>query len=459
MLKQVTGRAQRDIQHYLVAVITNAAPPGVVIAVCALMDFHYLSQAVTINKKQCQKILDALKTFHDHKRESKNILNNWYIPKLEMMQSVVPSIYQVGSPIQWSADTTEQAHITLIKDPAESTNNQNYDPQICQYLDCIKKCRHFHLVMSIAQQPQSQTHTTTAGYRDDQDDGIDDDKNADEAGDIQDVISDLWGTGRVISNFFKKAQLASLSTTAPRPLHTFVIGSMAIHLNFDPLLRCQAINDVAGKFCLPDLQPALADYIQREASPTTNLPFQHLNIWFKVHVQQTPRHSGSALLPALTVNASPPDANWKHGCYDAAIFTVDSTEQWPASGLKGHVVVEVCLIMLPVSPSGRTLPWAACFLTYVQHLDMVPQQHGMVLDHTMQMHVLKRAMHAGATPFGDILPLDQLCSFAHIIPHFGPHADTCLTPQNSSKFAQSFLLNKYIDKDFYYTISKSNAAA
>jgi len=242
---------------------------------------------------------------------------------------------------------------------------------------------------------------------------------------------------------------------------------------------------------LPDLRAALADYIQREgqtvqklhkltgqhrASPNTDLPFKHLDIWFKVRVQQMPHHSGSAFLPALTVNASPPDANWKHGRYNAAIFTVDGTEQWPASGLKGnliyssvlfcsevqtlgHIVVEVRLIMLPVSPRGRMLPWAAHFLTYVQRLDIVPQQRGMVLERTMQMHVLKHATHAGAMPFGDILPLDQLRSFTHIIPRFGPVADTRLTLQNSSQFAQSFFLNKYIDKDFYHTISKSNAAA
>ncbi|KAG0700553.1 hypothetical protein DFH29DRAFT_983059 [Suillus ampliporus] len=387
-------------QHYLVAVIVNAAPPGVIIAVRALMDFRYLSQA---------KILNALKTFHDHKHEviSKDILNN----------CVVPSIYQV-------------AHITLIKDPAESTNNQNYNPQICQYLDRIEKCQHFHTATSIAQQSQSQMHTATAGYRDNKDDGINDNKDADEAGNLQAAISDFWGT--------------------------------------------ESINDVAKKFCLPDLQAALADYIQQEgqtaqnlhkltgqrrASPTTNLPFKHPDIWFKVRVQRMPRHSGLALLPALTVNASPPDANWKHGCYYAAIYTVDGTEQWPASRLKGHVVVEVRLIMLPVSPPGRTLPWAAHFLTYVQHLDIVPQQHGMVLECTMQMHVLKCATHAGAMPFRDILPLDQLRSFTHIIPHFGPVADTCLMPQNSSKFAQSFFLNKYIDKYFYHTISESNAAA
>ncbi|KAG2096053.1 uncharacterized protein F5147DRAFT_818561 [Suillus discolor] len=393
-LKQVTGRAQWDIQCYLVAVIANAAPPGVVIAVHALMDFRYLSQAVTIDGNQCQKILNALKTFHDHKHEiiahggrrgakSKNILDNWYIPKLKMMQSVVPSIHQ---------------------DPAESTNNQNYDPQICQYLDRVEKCRYFHTVTSIAE--KSQTHTATGvGYRDDMDDGVDDDEEADEAGNLQASISNFWGTEHVVSNFFKKAELASLSTTAPRPLCTFVLGSTAIHLNFDPSLRRQAIDDVAEKFCLPDLRAALADYIQREAqtnqsfhkltgqhraSPNADLPFKHLNIWFKVRVQQTPHHSGSALLPALMVNASPPDANWKYDCYDAAIFTVDGTKRWPASGLKGHVVVEVHLIMLPVSPPGRTLPWAARFLTYVQRLDIVPQQHGLALERTTQMHVLKR---------------------------------------------------------------------
>ncbi|KAG1888819.1 hypothetical protein F4604DRAFT_1915874 [Suillus subluteus] len=134
------------MQHYIVALIADAAPPGVVIAVRALMDFCYLSQATTINEAHCQKILNALKEFHEHKQDiiaccprrgaqSKQVLDNWHIPKLELMQSVVPSIRQVGSLLQWSADTTEHAHITLIKDPTDSNNNINYDAQICRILD------------------------------------------------------------------------------------------------------------------------------------------------------------------------------------------------------------------------------------------------------------------------------------------------------------------------------------
>ncbi|KAG2066396.1 hypothetical protein BDR04DRAFT_1030123, partial [Suillus decipiens] len=145
-LKQVTGRAQHDMQCYIVALIADAVLPGIVIAIHALMDFRYLSQATTINEAHCQKILDALKEFHEHKQDiiacgahqgaqSKQVLNNWHIPKLELMQSVMPSIHQVGSLLQWSADTTEHGHITLIKDPTDSSNNINYDAQICWFLD------------------------------------------------------------------------------------------------------------------------------------------------------------------------------------------------------------------------------------------------------------------------------------------------------------------------------------
>jgi hypothetical protein len=52
-----------------------------------------------------------------------------------MMQSVEPNIHHFGSIIQWSANLTEHTHITEVKDPARSSNNNQYDPQICRYLD------------------------------------------------------------------------------------------------------------------------------------------------------------------------------------------------------------------------------------------------------------------------------------------------------------------------------------
>ncbi|KAG1747218.1 uncharacterized protein EDB91DRAFT_1235953 [Suillus paluster] len=422
----VTGRAQ------------HAAPHGVVIAIHALMDFRYLSQATMINQAHCQKILDIIACSTCQGAKNKQVLNNWHIPKLDICQ---------------------HAHITLIKDPADSTNNINYDAQICRFLDRQEKCRNFQIMTSITAQSesQSQLEASASQMMDADSEHHDSDEGPlayiDEAH-LQTVLDDLWGPKHVVTNFFRKAEQVSLDIKAARPLRTFVVGATAIHLNFDPSIRCIPVNG------------ALTNYIQREGTTAQKfhllggqhrvpsdapLPFDDLMVWFKVRVQQASYHTPSIIPPALM-----------HGHYDAAIFTVDDTrrEQWPTSGLKGHAVVEVHLIMQPLPPQGTSTSsasWAARFLMYVQRLDVMPQQHGNLLEHTMQMHVLKRAMQSAGTPFGDILPLDQLHSLAHIIPCFGCVANSRLTAENSAHFAQMFFLNKYIDKDFYYAISNSES--
>ncbi|KAG1776905.1 hypothetical protein EV702DRAFT_1045915 [Suillus placidus] len=319
-LKQVTGRAQRDMQCYIVALIADAAPRGVVIAICALMDFHYISQATTINKTHCQKILGALEEFHEHKQDviacgarrgakSNQVLDNWHIPKLELMQSVVPSIHEVGSLLQWSADTTEHAHITLIKDPADSSNNINYDAQICWFLDCREKCQNFQITTSIIAHSQSQSQASTSRTMDVDSDHHDSHEgpHIDESH-LQIVLDDLWGPKHAVTDFFKKAEKVSSDIKVARPLRTFVGTTQNFH-------------SLGG---------------QRRALPDAPLPFNDLMVWFKVRVQQASYHSPSITPPALTVNVSPLSATWKYGHYDTAIFTVDDTgcEQWPTSGLK-----------------------------------------------------------------------------------------------------------------------------
>ncbi|KAG1852755.1 hypothetical protein DFJ58DRAFT_728406 [Suillus subalutaceus] len=327
-LKQVTGRTQRDLQCYTVALIADAAPPGIVIAIQALMDFQYLSQAAVMDELHCQKILNALQEFHDHKQDiircgarrgakSKNVLDNWHIHKLELMQSVVPSIHQVGSLLQWSANTTEHAHITLIKDPADSTNNNNVDAQICRFLDCVEKCRNFQTTTSIIIQLSQSANSRTM------DNGLELDyegADVDEADSQAAVTNDLWGPKCPVTNFFKKAAQVSSNIKATRPVCTFVAGSTAIHLNFDPSLRrileghshpYQNFHKLEG---------------QHHTVPDASLPFDDLMVWFKVQVQQASYYSQSPTLPALTINASPPSETRKYSHYDVAIFAVGDTE-------------------------------------------------------------------------------------------------------------------------------------
>jgi Plavaka transposase len=66
-LKQVTGQEHRDIQRYIVAVIADAVPKDFLIAICALTDFRYLSQAPEISDDTHGVIGKALLEFHNHK--------------------------------------------------------------------------------------------------------------------------------------------------------------------------------------------------------------------------------------------------------------------------------------------------------------------------------------------------------------------------------------------------------
>ena len=142
----------------IIVVIAGSASCDVVIAVCALMDFHYQVQAHWIMEVDIELINSALQEFHAHKDsivmnslqcgKGKKPINNWYI-QIELMQSIVPSISRVGMAIQWSANITEHAHIDQIKDPACVSNNNNYDSQICHQLNCLEKCRNFKLALSL----------------------------------------------------------------------------------------------------------------------------------------------------------------------------------------------------------------------------------------------------------------------------------------------------------------------
>ena len=116
-LKQVTGQEHHNIEQYLIGIITGAVPHSFLITVRALMDFRYMAQAPQISDAGCSQIQNSLALFHKHKQaildtgahhgKKNKPINNWYIPKLEILQSVPASIQNCGAPIQWSADVTE----------------------------------------------------------------------------------------------------------------------------------------------------------------------------------------------------------------------------------------------------------------------------------------------------------------------------------------------------------------
>ncbi|KAI9570110.1 hypothetical protein HD554DRAFT_2246976 [Boletus coccyginus] len=397
--------------------------------------------------------------------KTSSILKHWHIPKIELMQSVAPSIERVGSLLQWSADTTEHAHIEVVKDPASTTNNHNYDSQICRCLDRYEKCRLFDTALALhaAVSPDGEGH--------------DSDKESDNGvieEDTRNVLDSIWAPARRVSNFFDIATRLSSSplNSVPTPLRTFKARSTAIHLNYDASRRHVPIDDIAEMFELPDLRGALADYLlheqnfphnlhtfggQRRSPPDAYLPFGGLHVWYKVRLQQKVYHDPSTVAPTFTVNAHPPDSSWKYGRYDAAVMNIDDQWQWPSSGLQGHAIVNVRLIMCPATPKGcgGVGPHSDRFLMYAQRLDILPQgnRNGSTAERTTGLHVLKRATRASGSLLGEVFPVDQLRSYAHIVPRFGRKADNRLSSTNCIHSSQSFFLNTYFDKDFFYAIN------
>jgi hypothetical protein len=226
---------------------------------------------------------------HGLRRGLKTVLGHFHILKLELMQHVIPSITQVGSLLQWSADTTEHTHIEVVKDPASMMNNQDYNGQICHVLDCDEKRRLFETAILLR---MSQTTAEVGG---EEDNGSDHENDRDGTSN-ENILEDLWTTKHKTTDFFKvAARTASTPTDASSsPPCTIVAGSVAIHLNIEPKLRHESIDEVARRFDLPDLHAALDDYMNHEgksyplnrfhtfgtrrSSSDVNLPFTKLQV-------------------------------------------------------------------------------------------------------------------------------------------------------------------------------------
>jgi len=215
--------------------------------------------------------------------------------------------------MQWSANATKHAHITEIKGPATLGNNQDYESQICQYLDCANKCQRFDLATTVCDVDVDFPSSNIKPHTNDDDDDNDDDNptaSPEPPRDNFQIVNtthalllaitptmQLTGTTRVIGDYFMLATmlLQGLYPRAPLPLRTFVGAKMAIHLSHDPSFSRMSVNETAKKFKLPDLCGTLVDYINhgsvggiytisspRMAGGTMVLPTDTIEVWNKV---------------------------------------------------------------------------------------------------------------------------------------------------------------------------------
>lgn len=382
-LKQVTGREHRNIQRYIITVIAGAAPRDFVIAIRSLMDFRYLAQAPVIDDIVCNRIGAALSEFHYHKPaileagvrvgKGNRPISNWYIPKLELMQSVVSNIKANGAPINWTADHTEHAHIEVVKDPGKSGNNQKYEEQICRDLDRSDKCRRFDLATAIRDARMEFGTSLPPSFvdNDEDSDSNDDDLNdtlrhqnqTNSSSTLLNSIQTVSRTNRAArapTNYFEEAifLVQDDDPNVPQPLRTFTAGSKtAIHINREPFMRRTLIADIASMFGIPDLAPSLARFLscvaegnkslytvggRRPPATSTNLPFRMLEVWPGLRIQLKDYHNAGIVGPPQTLCAWPPRQGWPLGRFDAVLVNTDPDFEWPSSKISGKSFIS-CL--------------------------------------------------------------------------------------------------------------------
>ena len=166
-------------------------------------------------------------------------------------------------------------------------------------------------------------------------------------------ISRLVGTSCKIVDYFEEADKLQqgLKPNARTPFCTFANAQVAFHLNYDPGFKCSMVDKVSLAFQIPDLRAALSEYVTQARSEVTHFTLggqrvnnqkdsdfslpSSLEVWTSFRLQSKMYYTHQEILPAQTVNASPPSGTWPLGHFDPVIFNTDPEYQWPHSGILG----------------------------------------------------------------------------------------------------------------------------
>ncbi|KAG2039807.1 hypothetical protein BDR03DRAFT_859471, partial [Suillus americanus] len=245
----------RDIQCTIIASITGAVPPRFICAICALVDFFYLAQNPVHSPQSLELMVQALSDFHSFKdaiiqaeaRRGKNCSKeDFFIPKLELLQSFNGTIKKLGTLMQFSADVTEWLLITHCKDlfPWTSQQIKDFTEQCVWILNCQESMEMFGLYTLLTSHGASLVNAI---------------HNKDE--DVTTTNLALSWVSQVLPDEVK-------SIHGPQPVcNHFLKGILsgdalaAFQLNVAPDYKLLSPSDIRTKYALLDFDLALADFI------------------------------------------------------------------------------------------------------------------------------------------------------------------------------------------------------
>ena len=168
------------------------------------------------------------------------------------------------------------AHIEVIKNPSDFSNNQNYESQICRHLDRAEKCQRFDLFTAVEDAGVDFRATTKNFSEDDCASVASDDSMVETTANLVDQIDPVSALSGMslpshVDYFAKAADLKKIPMSSRVPQarpHTFSLPQAAFHLNRDPSFN-MPIDDVATLFNIPVIRWQLSYTVQCTTKQTT----------------------------------------------------------------------------------------------------------------------------------------------------------------------------------------------
>jgi hypothetical protein len=330
-LKQVTGREYRELEKVFIAAINGGVPPLVMRSLRALLDFIFQSQNLIFYGETFHALQEALREFHWYKnsiiqaggRQGKTgIINNFRIPKLEMLQIISRSARLLGAPYQWTSDITERCHITHVKTPYRMSNRRNFHDQCVRYMDRVEKMHVFGLFASLKRNNASLLNDMVM-----------------ETNDMADHYPEQTWLSQVLPDEEKVTESVFRGTTSLFDKSTLISGNQmtAIHLTLHPHGRGLSVDAIAQAYQLPDLRAALADYFSgasyaerggRRRSPVDSvLPITTFHVWKNLRIQHRSFQDSRIISPHQTVQALPPTRDLPFGRCNTVLVSGDNGDR------------------------------------------------------------------------------------------------------------------------------------
>ncbi|KAG2044004.1 hypothetical protein BDR03DRAFT_930769 [Suillus americanus] len=393
-MKQMTGQEHRDLQCTLVPSITGIVPPP--------------AQSPVYSDTSVDSMVTSLEEFHNHKhaildagarRGTKGTLNNFIIPKLELLQSFASFTKDTGALIQWTADVTECLLITHCKLPFERTSRQSWTfmEQIVDILNREESMRQFQLYLFL------QMH------------------NSPLANAIVTEEQEVTETDPALAWITHIAPNDPNQRCFVRPRILSSTATVAFHVTVTPDRAKMSLNEIQQLYALPDFGQAFSDYIAKASGG------QFTTTWSSDCV----------------VQAAPPSEKFPLGNCDAVIAQLIHGDQ------------TVWAVFQPIAPCHVTLPHylADQPLLYVQYYEIADNPANQP---AISMYTVTRKYHEGPTGqrmrLGAVISLTDVTHAVELISVYGQGADRTVSAATSMEVYEHFYLNNFSDKEVYHSL-------